>query len=260
MGRGVSFFGLTCALLILRAPIARAAADDEALSRGIHAFESLDDEQATVLLRGLLARHPHAGLAAKAKLYLGFIALNRGDVEETRADFLEALQLDPTLLVPFGSAPKVRQLFDEAQREVADQESRAPSPSRAATAVASPPAPRPSGPPPAAPGLLQPSPEAPSHVPAYLVGGLGLAALAGGTILGLIANGTLAQAQASREVGPSQALASASGTQGLTADVLFGAGAVGVALGGLLYLTERPVDVALLPIPGGVGLAWSSRY
>jgi hypothetical protein len=218
--------------------LAAAGAD---LERGIQLFNNFEDAKAEAVLRAFAATSPppSAEQLGKAHLYLGLIAFQALDSDKARAEFAFAVRVAPAIEVPYGVSPKARLLFEQVQRETIEQEARTkaarPPPQRAAEV---PPAP----------------PESPSRVPAYLLGGIGLAGVAAGCIVGAIAASDLsASKNLATPVDVAAAKNSSAGTEGLTADILFAAGGTLAAIGVVLWFVEAPHDVqaAVTPLPSG---------
>ncbi len=90
----------------------------------------------------------------------------------------------------------------------------------------------------------------------YITGGAGLALLAGGAVAGLQARAALDDEKAASAAGDLAAYDDNKAkvkSMSLLADGLFVAGAVGVGVGGWLWFTGAPSDVAVgvVPLPGG---------
>jgi len=234
--------------------------------------DSLDDDRAQEVLRELLHHAPPADLAAKAHLYLGIIALDALKVDEARDEFQQAIGIDPTLEPPVNASPKTRALYLEARRKLA-----AASPEPPASVVVvpapSPPPPAPAPPPPApAPtvAVAEAPPPAPSHVPAYVVGGVGVACLAAGIVLGVVSNGPAAQAtspSAGEYAATAEADAQTASEERVAADVLFGAALAAGVTSVVLFFTEKPaartepsVSPGIAPVWGGAALFATGRF
>lgn len=255
--------GVLPALVLLAAPLARARETTEVqLDRAIQLFNNFEDQRAESSLAELLQRRPPSGQAARARVYLGLIALNALKSDAARAEFKAALAIEPTTELPFDASPKARLVFEQVRQEfVVDvmgtsSAGGAPSSRHGDTALAgterkftdaSPPSsglptlevpPRSTTPSVPRSALQAAAPSGPDHVPAYVVGGLGVAALAAGIVVGVVANATLSQAAAATDVGSSQSLAAQAGAQGATADVFLVAGGVGVVAAVVLFVIE----------------------
>jgi hypothetical protein len=93
-----------------------------------------------------------------------------------------------------------------------------------------------------------------SHVPAYVAGGLALAALGTGIVFGVLANSALSQAQTSAYAAATQQQLATSGTDAVVADVLFGVSGAAAITAVILFLTERSSDTVragVAAVPGG---------
>lgn len=121
-----------------------AAVEPRALKRAVDLFDELRFDEAATSLRGVLRSHPHAKIAAKARLYLGLIDLNLADEVRGRQELRRALELDPACALPAGLSPKIKDVFDSVRKQV----------------VSSPPAPAPEAPPP--PPVVTTPPPAPA--------------------------------------------------------------------------------------------------
>jgi len=100
--------------------VARAQSAADALAQGIRAYQNLEYDSATTLLRGALGRPGAAGLAdsdrVRAFVYLGATELFREHRDTARAAFRELVLLDPRyrpsqLIFP----PEVSSLFEEVR-------------------------------------------------------------------------------------------------------------------------------------------------
>jgi hypothetical protein len=210
------------------------------LDRGIQLFADFEDAKAEAVLRAYLKTSPPAAEAAKTHLYLGLIAFNALDSDKARREFAEAIRTTPSIELPYGVSPKARLLFDQVQRETIEQEAR--------TKV---PAGRPRG---------EAEAEAPpprSRAPAYIVGAIGLAGIAAGGILGALAASDLSAGQNKMggiQIQTALADTSRAGTEGLTADILFGVGGAAVITGIILWIVEAPGDAPTVGVaPNGSG-------
>jgi hypothetical protein len=104
------------------------------------------------------------------------------------------------------------------------------------------------------PELTEPPPEPPSHLPAYVVGGVGLACLATGIVLGVVSN-----SEASQATSPSPgeyataavAAAQTASSERVAADVLFGVALVAGVTSVVLFFTEKATAPAEPPPPPG---------
>ncbi|MHB1844229.1 MAG: hypothetical protein ACYCWW_05260 [Deltaproteobacteria bacterium] len=265
---------LLVALLLSATGPKGAARDAALLARAVRLIGDLDDRRAALVLRQLLVRHPPAPIAAKAHVYLGLIELNALREPAALAEFQWALRTDPGVTLPFDASPKASPLFEKARpapKALARVQpaSKADALAPAASAEGTPPSAlssdHPEGAPrwppeessPAATDATAP-PVARSHAAAYVVGGLGLAALALGGILGLDSNGALASARSATDTGASQALAARAGSYGRDADVAFGAGGALVVASVLLFAIHpsgSSAVVGAVPLRGGGALA-----
>ncbi|MHB1845850.1 MAG: hypothetical protein ACYCWW_13570 [Deltaproteobacteria bacterium] len=239
-------------------PARARAAPRPSLPHAIDLFQNLEDEKATAELHALLRTAPPAAQAATAHVYLGLIALNAVDPGRAREEFKRALSIDPGAELPADSSPKVQRVFDQARREVAGAPSPPPSPPVSPVAK-----------PPAAPALATAEHvaapiERASRLPAYVTGGVALVTVGVGAALGLQANAALAQAKAAPDLGSSLSLAQQSGTDGLVADILFGAAAVAGVTAIVLFATEGSSSGApsasVAPLPGGALLSLEGRF
>ena len=228
---------LAASALLLAAPARAQPAQARAATQlhdAIQLFNNLEDERAATLLRELLRHAPKAQLAGRAHLYLGLVALNVLDVEGARAEFKRAMAIDPTIELPLDASPKARVVFSQAQGDTG-QGSAGPSSVVLVVPGAK------SGPSGAAPpdllgvGWTPPPPP----IPAYVVGGVSVAALATGLTFGLLSNGTLASARSAPLASQAEQLGAQVGTQRLIADIGFGAALVAGVTAVILYLNEK---------------------
>lgn len=244
---GVSSLPLLGIVVALSGSPVTPSASQRALDDAVHLFQSFEDAKAAVALRELLRRSPPQAIAAKAHIYLGMIALNASDEPGAKAEFEKAVATSVLVDMPPGQSPKAQILFAEARRSVAAAP--LPAPSQGAPPAAE-------GTPPAA--LTVAETPAPSHVPAYVVGGIGIAALAAGGIFGYLQQ----QAQSSAVNDPGAAAARNAGQpyaqDGITADVLFGVGGVALVTAIVLFFTEgssKAPAVAVSAGPGGFAIS-----
>jgi len=221
-----------------------------AMQQALRFHESFDDGRAVALLHELLHHGPPVDIAAKAHLYLGIIALDALRVADAREEFEQAIGIDPTLEPPLTSSPKVGALYRDVRRKLAtgpEMRSRAAEP---APPSALPPALSPMPP----PELTEPPPEPPSHLPAYVVGGVGLACLATGIVLGVVSNSEASQATSP---GPgeyatvAEAAAQTASSERVAADVLFGVALVAGVTSVVLFFTEKAKAPTEPPPPAG---------
>ncbi len=220
-----------------------------AMQQALRFHDKFDDDRAVALLRELLHHGPPVDIAAKAHMYLGIIALDALRVAEAREEFEQAIGIDPTLEPPvLASSPKVSALYRDVRRKLA-----ASGPETRSTAVEA--APRPALSPMPPLELTEPPPESPSHLPAYVVGSVGLACLATGIVLGVVSN-----SEASLATSPSpgeyataaEAAAQTASSERVAADVLFGVALVAGVTSVVLFFTEKPKARAEPPPPSGV--------
>ncbi len=275
------------AVLILTTARPALAMDNSAqaatLRKAIRLVAKLDDDRAKEMLLGLLRHSPRAAIAAQCHLYLGIIALNALDTEGARYEFKKAISIDATVELPINASPKARMVFTESQGDLSQNPGQAPPPMPAEpqpqpTQFA--PAPQP--PPPVAqppPALAPPfEPKPANHVPAYVVGGIAVAALVGGIIFGVEASSTLSEAKANPIAAQAEAQGAQVGTDGLIADVFYGVSGVGAAIAVALFFTEKPSTAAdssggdtgpvkepfptgsLIPVPGGLVLTAGGHF
>jgi hypothetical protein len=221
------------------------------LARAIAYFNNFQDAKAKVTLEQVLAANLAGLNAAKAHVYLGLIAVNALDSKRARAEFMKALTIEPTVEVPYEASPKARLVFDQAQREFARESNQPDFP------VARQPLP------------VEPAPVAAtqevapgsSHVPAYVVGALGLVILGTGVGFGVWQSSTLKITDAS-QLSSAQSQA---GTQGLVADICFGVGGALAVTSVILFVTElsrgggstENVSLRLSAAPGGASAVLS---
>ncbi len=219
------------------------------LDRGIQLFADFEDAKAEAVLSAYLKTSPSPAQAARTHLYLGLISFNALDSEKARREFAEAIRITPAIELPYGVSPKARLLFEQVQRETMEQEARTRVPAgrlRLETASA------------------QAPPPPPSRAPAYIVGAIGLAAIAGGGIVGAIAASDLSTGQNPKTpVQTAQTDVTRAGTEGLTADLLFGAGGAVVLTSIILWIVETPGNapsVGVSPTPQGATLQILGRF
>jgi tetratricopeptide (TPR) repeat protein len=139
-----------------------AAQASELVRQGIERYNNLDSDGAVKLLRQALARKLPSRLAAKAHLYLGLVRFDALDTDAARAEFRQAVAIDPAIEAPVEISPKIRYLFDQVRnRALAEPPSTAPQSAEA---------------PPEA--VTEPQLAAPrrSHALAYSLGAVGIAA------------------------------------------------------------------------------------
>jgi hypothetical protein len=212
----------------------------------------------------------------RCHLYLGIIALNTLNAVEARAEFQKAISIDPTAELPVSASPKARLVYGEAQKELAQSSqlptpTGEPAPSSVLVVPTEPKEPAPDAALPTAAEVSAPlEPKPASHLPAYVVGGVGVAALAGGIIFGVEANSTASQAQSSTSAIGLEAKGVQVGTYGLIADVCYGVSLAAGVTAVVLFFTEKPgkaEDVAaptpsasLIPVPGGAVLSARGRF
>jgi len=219
-----------------------------ALQEAVKLFQNFEDPQAAVLLRALLNRSPPKSVAARAHIYLGLIALNAADADGAQAEFEKAVRTDVVIDLPPGQSPKAQILFAEARREVASTPLPAPvAAPRPGEGAASMPT-----------AVTAPEEAAPSHLPAYVVGGIGVAALAAGGIFGYL------QLQAGDDARNDATLAASLNDgqpfaqDGIVADVLYGLGGAALITSIVLFVTEgsaKAPPVTVSAGPGGFALS-----
>ncbi len=246
-----------------------------ALKKAIRFVARLEDDRAKTLLDELLRHAPPAAIAVRCHVYLGIIALNKLNASEARAEFKKAITIDPTAELPVTASPKARLVYGEAQKQLADasQLPTAPEGEQAAPSTAPPSEPTQASsdaaPPAPAEVSAQPALKPANHVPAYVVGGVGVAALAGGIIFGVEANTTNSQAQASTSAAGLEAKGVQVGTDGLIADICYGVSLAAGVTAVALFFTEKPgtgeapaaaPTAAIVPIPGGAVLSAGGRF
>jgi hypothetical protein len=270
---------LLAVLVLAAAPpaLARPSPQEASLKKAIHLVARLEDERAKALLQKILRRSPRATVAAQCHLYLGIIALNALDTDSARAEFKKAIATDATVELPISASPKARLVFGEAQGELAQssQLPAAPAPAQPPSVLVVPPAPTEPPPPaaaapPASPQIsAQVEPAPANHLPAYVVGGVALAALAGGIVSGVEANATLSSAKANPVAAEAEAQGAQVGTYGLIADVCYGAALVAGVTAVVLFFTEKPhapddasvaPSAGLAPVPGGAVVTAGGRF
>jgi hypothetical protein len=197
-------------------------------------FQSFQDDQAATAFRALLGRSPPASIAAKAHLYLGLIALNAFDSTSAKAEFVKAVATEVLVDLPPGQSPKAQILFAEARRDVASGPS-----------VPSAFSPTPFGAPPAAPAGAVTAEPAPSHgngatVAAWVMGGIGLAALGTAVGFGVAQNsaesGLPGGSNPVKDAGQATSLGQSIARDGLIADVLYGVGGAAAVASLILFL------------------------
>ncbi len=246
-------------LIAVSAPPLSGPAATAALDHAVRQFETFDDVKAATELHALLMRSPPASVAAKAHIYLGLIALNQTDSESAKAEFMNAVAADVVVDLPIGQSPKAEILFAEARRAIASGPLAKGAPSTAflheagdGAAPAAAPVPA------AAEATLAP---APSRVPAYVVGGIGVAALVAGGIFGFL------QQQAKSSVGSDLSLSAAQSDaqpyaqDGIAADVLFGVGGAALVTAVILFFTEGSSSSTAVAVGAGPnGVALSGRF
>jgi len=123
-------------LLVTPAPTLATPAHD--LEEGLRLYQQLEYSAAVPRLESALAAESlPASDRARAALTLSVLqlALGEGDARESMA---AALRLDPQLVIPEGSSPKVRSLFEEVRESLAT-EAPVPAPVPAPTPEATPP-------------------------------------------------------------------------------------------------------------------------
>ncbi len=228
------------------------------LAGAIAAFNDFDDAKAKATLDRVIAASPTGLDAAKAHVYLGLIAVNALDSNRARAEFVRALAIEPTVEVPYEASPKARLVFEQAQKQFSRESSQpvdAAHPVRLQTQQV--PLVVENGP---APAVATHKAEAPphSHVPAYVVGALGLAVFGAGVGFGVWQSSTLKIA----DVGQLTSAQTQAGTQGLVADICFGVGGALAVTSVVLFLTELgggsdEVSLRLSATPGGATAALS---
>ena len=236
----------------------------------------LEDSRAKMLLQELLRHSPPASIAVQCHLYLGIIALNTLDPAEAKAEFKRAIAVDPTAELPVTASPKARLVYGEAQKELAQTEqlptppAEEPAPATAAATTEMQAAPEAAATPVPA-GISTPvEPKSANHIPAYVVGGIAVAALAGGLIFGVEANVTTTQAQNSTSAVGLEAKGVQVGTFGLIADVCYGVSLAAAVTAVVLFFTEKPEGTGeataspptarLIPLPGGAVLSAGGRF
>ena len=220
-----------------------------ALGEAVKLFQDFEDQRAAAVLQALLKRSPPKSVAARAHIYLGLIALNAADADGAQAEFEKAVRTDVLIDLPPGQSPKAQILFAEARREVAA------GPVGLSTAGA---APRPEE------GVAAMSPVAateepsPSHAPAYVVGAIGVAALAAGGIFGFLQMQSGSSARNDATLAASLNDGQPYAQDGIVADVLFGVGGAALITAIILFATEgapKTPAVAFSAGPGGVALS-----
>ncbi len=241
---------MTLALLLVvltggptAAPAPRAS-PQAVLQDAVTLFQNFEDQQAAVALRALLRRSPPKSVAARAHIYLALIALNASDADAAQAEFEKAVRTDVLIDLPAGQSPKAQILFAEARRQVAA----APLPTPEEAPV------RGRGTEVPAAAVAAPEEVASSHVPAYVVGGIGVAALAVGGVFGFLqqqaGNNARSDATLAASLNDGQPYAQ----DGIVADVLFGVGGAALVTAIILYATEgstKAPPVAVSAGPGG---------
>jgi hypothetical protein len=218
------------------------------LDRAVRLLQDFEDEKAAEVLRALLTRSPPAMVAAKAHVYLGIIALDATTAEGAKAEFEKAVRTDVLVDLPLGQSPKVQILFAEARRAVA-------AGPVASTSMAAPPV----GPLPAA--QVTATAESPSHLPAYVVGGIGVAALAVGGIFGFLQQQAASNARSDGILAAALNDGQPYAQDGIAADVLFGVGGVALVTAIILFVTEGSSQTpAVAATAGPKGFALSGAF
>ncbi len=107
--------------LSMGAPLSFSTPTQVELERGIRAFEDFKDTEAAVIFHRVLDRSPPGSLAAKARVYLGLIALNALDLDEAKVQFRHALEADPAAVLPRQAPPKAQPVFDQVRHDISAQ-------------------------------------------------------------------------------------------------------------------------------------------
>jgi hypothetical protein len=223
-----------------------------ALEAAVQLFQNFEDQKSEAALRALLRRSPPKSVAARAHIYLALIALNATEPEVAQTEFEKAVRTDVLIDLPPGQSPKAQILFAEARREVAS----GPMPAAADSPSIQTATPRE----PAAAAAVA-AQGSPSHLPAYVVGGIGVAALAAGGIFGWLQ----LEAGNSARNDPTLAAALSDGQpyaqDGLVADVLFGVGGAALITAIVLFATEGTANAPAVAFSAGPrGLALSGAF
>jgi hypothetical protein len=265
MRRGSTLSRAFALVVVLAAPIrAVAQAESPALAKGIDLFKNLDDEQAASTLRRFLVTAPEPHEAALAHLYLGLIALNAGDQQLAREEFAETVGADPTVDVPPNLSPKAQLLLDSVRRQVLRGErAKQPTPQLQPTPLI---ARHESSPPPVA-EAVSPAPEpevakSPSTAPAWITGAIAVAALGTGIAFGLLQQSANSQAVQAPDASQATSLANQGATDGVVADIAYGASGVAAIACIVLIITEASghrseppkMNLSLTAGPGGAGI------
>ncbi len=236
--------------VLCSASAAHAASPD--IRAGIEAFRNFDDTAASGIFHGLLRSRPQPADASRAHMYLGLIAMNEAKPWEAKDEFLQALRIDATLELPLDSSPKARVVFGQAQQQIS-KESLQPAPTAPLRTESQAPQ----------PVLVESAPSGSSRAPAWVLGGVAVAALATGTIFGVLASNTLSSATQALDVGTSQSLAHQSGTDAWVADVSWAAGGVLAVVSGILFFAEGPSSapsVSAAASPQGAALVVTGHF
>ena len=106
---------LACALMLAIAG-APPLAEDIDFQEGQRLIDELDYERAVFRFQKLSKSDRPAGERATAFAWLGLTYANLGDEGEGLKAFVNAIKLDPLVVLP-PSSPKVAQLFDKARQE-----------------------------------------------------------------------------------------------------------------------------------------------
>ncbi|HUB08589.1 MAG TPA: hypothetical protein VMB50_16405 [Myxococcales bacterium] len=236
----VAAIALVAALVAAAPQRAASLTPSDRLDQAEAALENFRDADAKAVLVGLLHHAPQARVAARAHLFLGIIAFNDYDTTTARAEFKQALALDPGLDLPIRLvSPKVSLLFAEARRDLF----------REVVAQGDVPP----------PAVLE-APAAPTKYPGrmasyWVLGGAAVAAGVG-AYFGVDQTNALSEARAATDSGTGIADLNRFTRDGILADVLYGVGGVGAVVALVLFFApggdrgERP-SVTVAPTAGG---------
>ncbi len=105
---------------LLPALLTVGAADD-GFDRAVTKYQAMDLQGALEGFSELTGEDQDRDTRARAYMWLGITQADMGKFDESEANFVEALVLDPGLELPPDLSPKVQEMFESAQKTAAER-------------------------------------------------------------------------------------------------------------------------------------------
>jgi hypothetical protein len=238
-------------------------AENPALQRAVSAYESFEYQEALRYLeQALPVETSTVEEKAKVHLYLGLVRFTLGDRKAADSEFFEALKLDYEIKLPPDISPKISTRFINIKKIVPPPEKKPDDPGNQTTVtVINPPVISP-------PVIVKKSlPQKPrKRIWTWIVGGVGVAALAGGGTFGLLASSAKSDFDKAQWAADADKIKSTIESRSLTANVLFGIGGAALVASLILLLVEDSSGasdeatgskIGVVPGPMGLGVGFS---